>query len=338
MFTPSKFRSGEVLMAELLTVSKNGDRSTRTWRTSSSFFLLPSSFFLLSPVSSLVSHRLSPEGTGRLLKAGLTISFQMHYTTTGQTVRDRTSIGFVFAKEPPREEIRLAHFANGELLIPPGAPSHRVDSERSFVEDAKLWSIAPHAHLRGKSFEYRLAYPDGREEIVLSLCGCAAVGARHPRGSARAPDASARCSGRDRDAYRWSPSAFADGNRSRGGLERWGHLRAGLTRRSLPCTIRAGDIARLTLTLTEERMGRPLEDLEPYLGRLGPSLRPARVTRRGAPRPSRLLGHDREGTRHRFRRAVSMRRLLPCVGTRKTSRDGADVPVRPDRAAKNPYP
>ena len=66
-------------------------------------------------------------------------------------------------------EVRLSSFANGALVIPPGAANHRVDAEMTFVADAKLWSIAPHTHLRGKSFEYTLQYPDGRKEVILSV-------------------------------------------------------------------------------------------------------------------------------------------------------------------------
>lgn len=109
------------------------------------------------------------EGTSRILRAGTTITFQVHYTANGQATKDRTSIGFVFAKEPPRQEIRLASFGNGSFVIPPGAPNHRVDAELNFVADATLWSIAPHTHLRGKSFEYTLQFPDGRRQVVLSV-------------------------------------------------------------------------------------------------------------------------------------------------------------------------
>lgn len=109
------------------------------------------------------------EGTGHLLKAGTMVTFQVHYTSTGQATRDRTSIGFVFAKEPPREEIRLSSFANSAFVIPAGAASHRVEAELTFEANAKLWAITPHTHLRGKSFEYALAYPDGRRETILSV-------------------------------------------------------------------------------------------------------------------------------------------------------------------------
>ena len=110
-----------------------------------------------------------PAATGRLLKAGSVITLNVHYTTNGQATKDRTRVAFKFASQPPSEEIRAGSFANGTFVIPPGAANHRVDAEMTFVEDTKLWTLWPHAHYRGKSYEYRAVYPDGRREIVLSV-------------------------------------------------------------------------------------------------------------------------------------------------------------------------
>ncbi len=38
-----------------------------------------------------------------------------------------------------------------------------------FTEDTHIISVIPHTHLRGKSWEYRLIYPDGRSEVVLNV-------------------------------------------------------------------------------------------------------------------------------------------------------------------------
>jgi hypothetical protein len=110
-----------------------------------------------------------PAHTARKLAAGSLITFQIHYNATGKPARDRTSIGLKFAAAAPTEEIRMVNFSNGALRIPPGADNHRVDAEIGFKKPIRLWGIAPHAHLRGKAFEYRLAYPDGRTETVLSV-------------------------------------------------------------------------------------------------------------------------------------------------------------------------
>ena len=38
-----------------------------------------------------------------------------------------------------------------------------------FLEDVTLYSLGPHTHLRGKSWEYRMTYPDGRTEMLLAV-------------------------------------------------------------------------------------------------------------------------------------------------------------------------
>ena len=65
--------------------------------------------------------------------------------------------------------MRASAFVNPLFVIPPGANNHQVDSAIEFTEDAHIWGLIPHTHLRGKSWEYRIIYPDGRAESVLSV-------------------------------------------------------------------------------------------------------------------------------------------------------------------------
>jgi hypothetical protein len=108
-------------------------------------------------------------GSALRIKAGAVLTFQVHYTTTGKAEKDRTSVGFIFARQPPTQEVRTASFVGLPLRIPPGADNHRVDSQIEFNQDIHITALFPHTHLRGKSWEYRLTYPDGREEVVLSV-------------------------------------------------------------------------------------------------------------------------------------------------------------------------
>ena len=108
-------------------------------------------------------------GEALRIKAGSVLTLQVHYTATGKPEKDRSSVGFIFAKEPPKQEVRSAAFINVQLVIPPGADNHRVDSQIEFTQDTHIVALFPHTHLRGKSWEYRLTYPDGREEVVLSV-------------------------------------------------------------------------------------------------------------------------------------------------------------------------
>ena len=108
-------------------------------------------------------------GTARLVKAGSNIVFQMHYTTNGEATTDRTSIGLVFAKEPPTRTLVTGNALNARFVIPAGAESHEVKSSKTFNEDVHLTSFMPHMHFRGKDFVYTAVYPDGRSEILLNV-------------------------------------------------------------------------------------------------------------------------------------------------------------------------
>jgi len=108
-------------------------------------------------------------GEALRIRAGSVLTLQVHYTATGKPEKDRSSVGFIFAKEPPKKEVRNSSFINVQLVIPPGADNQRVDSQIEFTQDAHIVALFPPTHLRGKSWEYRLTYPDGREEVVLAV-------------------------------------------------------------------------------------------------------------------------------------------------------------------------
>jgi hypothetical protein len=110
-----------------------------------------------------------PPGQAMLIRAGSKVTFQIHYTANGTAATDRSSLGIIFAKQPPELEVRNAAFSNPTLKIQPGADNEEVDSEIEFTENSHIWALLPHTHLRGKSWEYRLTYPDGRTEVVLSV-------------------------------------------------------------------------------------------------------------------------------------------------------------------------
>ena len=113
--------------------------------------------------------QLFQPGKAMRIKAGSVLTLQIHYTATGKAEKDSTSVGFIFAKEPPQQEVRSSAFVNAQLTIPAGATNHRVDSVIDFNQDAHIVALFPHTHLRGKNWEYQLTYPDGREEVVLAV-------------------------------------------------------------------------------------------------------------------------------------------------------------------------
>lgn len=115
------------------------------------------------------STRVFPAGTAIRLPKGSSLVFQMHYTTTGTATTDRTSMGFIFAKEPPKIALGGTALVNGGLHIPPGAANHRVDAEMTLNRDVQLYSMTPHTHVRGIRWHYEATYPDGRREPLLSV-------------------------------------------------------------------------------------------------------------------------------------------------------------------------
>ena len=108
-------------------------------------------------------------GQARLVKAGSDIVLQMHYTANGKVERDRSKVGIVFAKEPPKQRVYTLAAANNKFVIPAGADNHKLESKITLNQDMTITSLIPHMHLRGKAFEYRIVHPDGRTEQVLRV-------------------------------------------------------------------------------------------------------------------------------------------------------------------------
>jgi hypothetical protein len=108
-------------------------------------------------------------GTAMRLPAGSVLVFQIHYTANGTAGMDRSKVGLIFAKEPPSTDIRAAQFINTLFSIPPGEADYRVNAETSFQQDATLWGVFPHTHVRGTRWNYVLALPDGTMKPLLSV-------------------------------------------------------------------------------------------------------------------------------------------------------------------------
>jgi hypothetical protein len=100
-----------------------------------------------------------PEGSAKLIPAGSDLVFQMHYMTHGHPATDQSSVGIVFAKNPPTRRVLTLQLTNDHFVIPPGVSDFRVEVHGSLPNDALLLSFLPHMHLRGKRFEYNILHP-----------------------------------------------------------------------------------------------------------------------------------------------------------------------------------
>ena len=114
---------------------------------------------------------LNPEGVGGLLKAGSTLSLQMHYTTSGKESVDATEIGIYFYEEGvvPRERMSGGVGNTFALDIPSQAKDHELELTTTVRQDAEIFSLMPHMHFRGKRMKFTAVYPDGSEELIVSV-------------------------------------------------------------------------------------------------------------------------------------------------------------------------
>lgn len=110
-----------------------------------------------------------PAETGVYIPADATFQFQMHYTTYGKARRDESKLGLYLHEEEPKHELQTQYLANPMLKIPPNTKEHWEKAQFTVKNDIMLYSILPHAHFRGKSAEFVAHYPDGREEVLLSV-------------------------------------------------------------------------------------------------------------------------------------------------------------------------
>jgi peroxiredoxin len=110
-----------------------------------------------------------PDGFGKLLPANSKLIFQIHYTPNGTATQDQVRVGFLFAKEPPQHQVRVAEIANHRLLIPPNDANHDEVATIPVPQSVMVLGLMPHMHLRGKSFRYVATLPDGTQRTLLDV-------------------------------------------------------------------------------------------------------------------------------------------------------------------------
>jgi hypothetical protein len=110
--------------------------------------------------------------SAKLIPGGAKIKLEVHYTPNGKKTSDQTRVGFTLSKEPTsRRFVTMAPDAmvdTKSFRIPAGASNFESKGELTFTRDVELVWFMPHMHLRGKDMTFRLVYPNGRAETVLS--------------------------------------------------------------------------------------------------------------------------------------------------------------------------
>jgi hypothetical protein len=111
-----------------------------------------------------------PAGTGKLLNKNPTLNFTLHYTTNGMAGTDLPQLGLYFSKnEIPKRKFKINSAFNFVFNIPAETSRYPVSAEKIFNKPIELFGLSPHMHYRGRSMKYTAIFPDGRQELLLSV-------------------------------------------------------------------------------------------------------------------------------------------------------------------------
>jgi hypothetical protein len=108
-------------------------------------------------------------GIARLLRGNSDIVMQIHYTTNGAETKDRTTVGIIYAKQPPTKLAAGGMAINPRFVIPANDGNAEVKATSTLSRDTTLTAMTPHMHVRGKDMTYIAHYPDGTSETLLSV-------------------------------------------------------------------------------------------------------------------------------------------------------------------------
>lgn len=97
-----------------------------------------------------------PAGFARKIPAGAMLEFQVHYNSKfiKDSESDRSTVGFILAKQPPKQRLGRVDISNFHFSIPAGASNHQVTACYEFPQDVQLMSYTAHMHLRGKAMKF----------------------------------------------------------------------------------------------------------------------------------------------------------------------------------------
>jgi hypothetical protein len=113
--------------------------------------------------------QMMPPGTGVYIPPGGDFLLQMHYTPFGKKVTDATRLGLYFHEEPPGNFLRHHVILDPTIRIPAHEKRYTKSGYFDFEREATLFTLLPHAHFRGRSASFTLRYPDGTEQLLLSV-------------------------------------------------------------------------------------------------------------------------------------------------------------------------
>ena len=115
------------------------------------------------------------DGSGKLMKAGSNIIWDIHYSSAGEEVTDSVELGLYFypkGQEPKHRQVLSAWMSiEGtpfDLLIPPNSIA---SSEQFHVlqQNGRIENFQAHMHLRGKGMQMTAILPDGSNRVLSRI-------------------------------------------------------------------------------------------------------------------------------------------------------------------------
>ena len=112
------------------------------------------------------------ENTGRLLKKGTRLRFDMHYFAIGSEQHNKTTIAFKFYPKgvTPKYQVRsyaVRNIPNDDLEVPPNSLV-RTDGYFRLPRNARIDAFQPHMHMRGRGMTLEAIDPATNRTTVLS--------------------------------------------------------------------------------------------------------------------------------------------------------------------------
>lgn len=108
-----------------------------------------------------------PEGMGRRISNGQTLTANMHYHPNGTATTDTTRIGLYYGEGELKHEVHAALAGSFSLHIPAGAENHKESDAWYVDDDIKIVSMFPHMHLRGKDMSFTAYDEKGKQGKTL---------------------------------------------------------------------------------------------------------------------------------------------------------------------------
>ena len=123
-------------------------------------------------------------GSAKRIRASNALMWEVHYSPDGKPEKDRERIGLWLApKDKIQRAVHILRNGNGQHIIeneevgsvanlpaiPPNVSDWKITAIQPFTQDVTLNTMQPHMHLRGHDMTYIAKWPDGREDILLSV-------------------------------------------------------------------------------------------------------------------------------------------------------------------------